>query len=144
MQQCWNKIFLPYAFPPFSLISRILKKVRQENVEQMIIITPTWQTQPWYPLLLEMTMQCPVLLTPLPDLLLDPQGNKHPLVQNRKLMLAVWKVTGNPLRWMEFQAMQPSLYPSQEDRVLLQVTNRPGISGLAGVLGKKLIHFVHL
>ena len=39
--------------------------------------------------------------------------------------------------------MQPSLYPSQEDRFLLQVTNRPGKSGLAGVLGKKLIHFVH-
>ena len=44
----------------------------------------------------------------------------------------------------EFLARQPSLYPNQEDQVLLQVTNRPGISGLAGVLGKKLIHFVHL
>ena len=89
-------------------------------------------------------MQCPVLLTPLSDLLLDPQGNKHPLVQNRKLMLAAWKVTGSPLRWNEFQAMQPSLYPNQEDRVLLQVTNQPGVSGLASVFGKKLIHFVHL
>ena len=118
--------------------------MRQEKVKQLIIITPTWQIQPWYPLLLEISMQCLVLFTPQPDLLLDPQGNKHPLVQNRKLMLATWKVTGNPLRWKEFQAMQPSLYPSQEDRVLLQVTNRPGISGLAGVLGKKLIHFVHL
>ena len=61
---------------------------------------------------------------------------KHPLVQNRKLMLAAWEVTGNLLRWKEFQVTQPNLYPSQEDRVLLQVTNRPGISGLAGVLGK--------
>ena len=51
-------------------------------------------------------------------------------------MLAAWKVTGNPLRWKEFQAMQPNLCPSQEDRVLLQVTNRPGINGLTGVLGK--------
>ena len=89
-------------------------------------------------------MQCPLLLRPLPDLLLDPQGNKHPLIENRKLMLADWKVTGNSLRWKEFQAMQPNLYPSQEDRIPLQVTNRPGISELAGVLGKKLIHFMHL
>ena len=44
----------------------------------------------------------------------------------------------------EFQAMQPHLYPSQEDRVLSQVTNQPGISGPAGMLGKRLIHFVHL
>ena len=135
MQQCWNKMF-PYAFPPFSLISRILKKVRQEKVEQMITVTTTWQTQPWYPLLLEMLMQCSLLLTPLPDLLFDPQGNKHPLAQNRKPMLAAWKVTGNPLRWKEYQAMQPNLYLNQEDWVLLQVTNWPGISGLAGALGK--------
>ena len=102
----------------------------------MIIVTPTWKTQPWYPLLLDMSMQCPLLLTPLPDLLLDSQRNKHLFVQNRKLMLATWKVTGNPLRWKKFQAMQPNLYPSQEYRVLSQVTDRPGISGLADVLGK--------
>ena len=52
-------------FPPLSLINRILKKVRQGKVEQMIIVTPTWQTQPWYPLLLERSMRCPLLLTPL-------------------------------------------------------------------------------
>ena len=125
-----------HMLPPFNLISRILKKVRQEKIEQIIIVTPTWQTQPWYPLLLELSMQWPLLMTPLPDLLLDAQGNKHPFVQNRTLMLVAWKVTENPLRWKEFQPMQPSLYPSQEDQVLLQVTNRPGISGLAGVLGK--------
>ena len=58
------------------------------------------------------------------------------MIQNRKLMLAVWKVTGDPLRWKEFQAMQSNLDPSQEDRILFQVTNWPGISELAGVLGK--------
>ena len=109
-----------------------------------MIVTPTLRTQPCYPLLLKMSLQCLLLLTPLSDLLLDPQGNKHPLVQNRKLMLAAWKVTENPLRWKEFHAMQPNLYPSQEERVLSQVTNRPGISGLASELGKKLVHFVHL
>ena len=36
-------------------------------------------------------------------------------------MLAACKVTGNPLRWKEFQAMQPSLNLGQEDRALLQV-----------------------
>ena len=61
---------------------------------------------------------------------------KYLLIPNRRLMLLAWKVTGNPLRWKEFQAMQPNLYPSQEYRVLSQVTNRPGISGLADVLGK--------
>ena len=39
--------------------------------------------------------------------------------------------------------VQSSLYFSQEDRVLMHVINRAGISELVGVLGK-LIHFVHL
>ena len=43
----------------------------------------------------------PTVVT-LPYLLLHVQGNKPPLFQNRKLMLAVWKVTGNHLRWEEF------------------------------------------
>ena len=54
IRQCWNKMFF-ICFSLFGLISRIMKMVRQENVEQ-IIVTPTWQTQPWYPLLLEMSM----------------------------------------------------------------------------------------
>ena len=48
-------------------------------------------------------------------------------------MLEAWKVIGNSLRLKEFQAMQSNLYPSHEDQVVLQVTNWPRISGLAGV-----------
>ena len=55
--------------------------------------------------LLEMSMQFSLLLTSLSDLLLDPQGNKHPLVQNGKLMSTAWKVTGSRLRWKEVQAI---------------------------------------
>jgi len=43
MQQPWEG----FAFPPFSLISRIIKKVLIEKVEKLILITPSWQTQPW-------------------------------------------------------------------------------------------------
>ena len=40
--------------------------------------------------------------------------------------------------------MQSNTYPSQEDHVLLQVRNPLGISRVAGVLGKNLIHLVQL
>ena len=83
----------------------------------------TWQTQPYYPLLFEISMQHSLLLTPLSDLLLDPQG-KTLFSLKRKLILATWEVKGNPVRWNEIHAMQPRLYPRQEDQVLLQVRNR--------------------
>ena len=45
MQQDWSKMF-DCAFPPFSLIGRVINKVLQENVETTILVTPIWQTQP--------------------------------------------------------------------------------------------------
>ena len=40
--------------------------------------------------------------------------------------------------------MQPNLSPRSGNQVLLQVTNRPGTSELAGVVNNKLIQFVRL
>ena len=37
----WNKC-LPYVFPPFSMISRMLLKIKQECVPLLILITPVW------------------------------------------------------------------------------------------------------
>ena len=36
-----------------------------------------------------------------------------------------------PWKWKEFQAMQLNLSPCPGDKVQLQVTNRPGTSGLS-------------
>ena len=44
MQQDWEKMFA-FTLPPFSLIGRVINKVLRENVEGMILVTPTWQIQ---------------------------------------------------------------------------------------------------
>ena len=61
MIQNW-KIGLPYAFPTFSMISRVLLKTKQECVPLLILIAPVWRTQPWYPELLNLCAREPVLL----------------------------------------------------------------------------------
>ena len=45
--------FLGYAFPPFNLIGRVLRKVESEKCE-LVIVVPEWKTQYWYSKLLEM------------------------------------------------------------------------------------------
>ena len=55
LQQKWTHMF-PYAFPPFSLIRKVLRKIQEDRVTA-ILITPTWQSQPWYPWLLKMTIK---------------------------------------------------------------------------------------
>ena len=41
----WNKIFF-YAFPPFSLLSRMLQKIMREKATGIVIV-PWWPAQPW-------------------------------------------------------------------------------------------------
>lgn len=140
MQQVWPEGLL-YAFPPFSLISRVLHKVRRDRFLHMIIITPAWHSQPWYPQLLEMSIQNPILLPKRKDLLRNPSGKTHPLTTNNSLRLVTWKVSGRDYRTHEYQNQLQSLSQDVEESLQWGVLNRPGESGLAGVLRKKLIPF---
>ena len=88
MYQSWTKMF-PYAFPSFSLIPRVLSKLRKEGTT-MILVAPAWQSQAWYSVLLSMCIHNPFLVLHRKDLLLDPLGRPHPLVVNQTLRLAAW------------------------------------------------------
>ena len=88
----WNG-FLGYAFPPICLIGRCLAKERAEHTN-LIIITPTWQGQPWYATLLQMITENPILLPEMNNLLTGPMGEFHPMVQTGAMKLAAWKVSG--------------------------------------------------
>ena len=59
----WDK-GLMYAFPPFSLIGRVLQKVVRDQTT-LILIAPLWQTQGWYSTILQLSVRNPILL---PDL----------------------------------------------------------------------------
>ena len=141
MQQDWNNS-LGYAFPPFCMITRVLNKVLLDQVEQMIIVTPTWQTQPWYSLLLQLCIHQPVLLPNWQNILLSPKKEKHPLIKNKTLRLAAWLISGRNCKRQEFLRQQPRLSQIPEDQAHYLVTNRPGVSGLAGVVADRLIHFI--
>ena len=39
-----------YIFPPFSIIGRVMKKIRMEGTQCMLIV-PDWPSQVWYPLI---------------------------------------------------------------------------------------------
>ena len=140
LQQNWYHKSL-YAFSPFALIHKELKKVEEEKVSSLIIVTPTWQTQSWYPELLRLSVRNPIILLLKDDLLKGPQNQHHPLIQNRTIQLAVWVVSESVWQRKEYQKGRHTLLSHQEEKVLSQLTHRPGISRLAGVLNKTLIQF---
>ena len=139
----WSKL-KGYSFPPFSMICRCLAKIRKDQAT-IVMITPTWHTQAWYPVLLEMSCRQPVLLPPLKDILLSPGQQPHPLALQGSLQLAAWMVSGKTSLQKEFQSKLLSYSaPTPGARELRALTIAPGHSGVAGVIREKLIHFAPL
>ena len=133
-----------YSFPPFSMICRCLAKIRKDQAT-IVLITPTWHTQAWYPVLLEMSCRQPILLPPLSNLLLSPNLQPHPLVLQGHLSLAAWMVTGKTCLQTEFQSKLPNFSaPTLGEQARQELTTAPGNSGVGGVVRGKLIHFAPL
>ena len=44
----WKKWFF-YAFTPFSVILRVLRKIKRERANGIVVV-PYWEAQPWFPL----------------------------------------------------------------------------------------------
>jgi len=132
-----------YAFPPFNLISKCLRKVTNEAVS-LFLICPVWPAQACYPYLLDLLVSNPVLLPCHQDLLKDPLGNRHPLVENGSLVLAGWKVSGVTSHQKEYQSTLQTFSCLPKERQQGLSTSPAGQSGIAGVIHDKLIPFVHL
>ena len=134
MLQDWSQDYL-YAFPLFCLMSRILHRVGQERTPSMLLITPTWHTQPWYPSLLQISVEIPVVLPRTNSLLKDPLRKKHPFVNNKTLRLAAWKISGRDYLCQGFRKHLLVLLLTQGEVHLQEIKNWPG------VIGYKLIQF---
>ena len=88
----WAKLKF-YAFPPFSVIAAVLKKI-QEDKATGICVLPNWPTQAWFPKAMKMTVQEPVVLEASKTLLHLPSQPTalHPL--HKKLTLLVCHLSG--------------------------------------------------
>ena len=95
----WSK-FDFYAFPPFSIIGSVIRKIIHDGATG-IIITPLWPTQYWFPQLGDHIIHAPVLLPKKKNLLSLPNNKTHPLFPN--LQLVAMLISGNPWKVRDFQ-----------------------------------------
>ena len=135
----WGQI-LGYAFPPFALIGRCVRQLRSQKVDQLVLVAPVWPTQPWYPLLLQMCVEPPLLFPMFPQLL--TKGSQlHPL---GNIQLAGWKLSASIIKQQTFQQKLETFCWLPGDKTPVAPMPLPGISGYAGVVNGKLIQFQHL
>ena len=136
----WHGRGLLYLFPPFCMVAKCLAKIQAEKVTA-ILITPTWQAQPFYPRLLQMSVENPILLPHMSNLLLGPRGEEHPLVGLGSLTLAAWKVSGEMSDVLGYQRRQSHCFKESWRQERKQLMLAPGRSGAAGVTSGVWIQF---
>ena len=74
-----------YAFLPCSLIGAVLAKIRQEQCSGIMVI-PWWKTQVWFPMMVKLLVNFPVLLPPNILTLPWKKSVQHPLYPKMKLL----------------------------------------------------------
>ena len=58
----WSNLYF-YSCPSFSLIGAVLTKIKQEQCSG-IMVMPWWKTQVWFPMMVKLLVNFPVLLPP--------------------------------------------------------------------------------
>ncbi len=132
-----------YAFPPFSLLTKVLQKVG-EDVAEGILIMPMWSTQPWYSVAMQMLIDHPRILPQMHQLLyLKHKVDKvHPLQQ--KLKLLACHLSGDHSRVKAFQNKLPTSSLNHGERGPSSSTKHTSTSGQFSVVKGKFIHFLPL
>ena len=101
-----------YANPPWNLVGRVLNKVRQQKVT-LVLIAPVWKSQPWYPALLEMMVDFPILLPQRKNTVNPTHPGCAPEVIPQ---LAAWRISGDATKTKRFQKRAQSCSLPPGDR----------------------------
>ena len=120
-------------FSHFCTYRKGFQKVNQDQC-LILIITPAWSGQPWFPELLKMSVKSPLLLPALKDLLKDPAGKLNPPVIQNSLRLMAWKISGRTYLQKEYQQGIPTLSQTIGEHLKSSIASQLGRSGVAGVL----------
>lgn len=121
-----------YSFPPFSLIPFCLSKLILDQAET-VLVTPYWPSQSWFPSLMSMAIDVPLLLLPGPYLLTSPMGVCHPLLMADSMRLIAWKLSGVVSVAKAFRQLLLSSCWVQLEPIHTLHTSPPGSLGEIGV-----------
>ena len=88
--QSWD-VLQAYAFPPLSVIPRVLAKLRESCGTELTLVAPYWPQRSWFPDLLHLLLEPPVVFPERPDLLRLPRSRE--LYQGlHRLRLHAWRL----------------------------------------------------
>ena len=130
-----------YAFPPFGMIPRALRKLLGDGGPALMIL-PLWPPQVWFPTALPMLAACPVLLPRCPLVLPHQPTVSHP--RARVLVLTAMVLSGRRSHIVAFRQRWPSFSCSPGELVVGHYMGRVSGAGCRFVSAGKWILFNNL
>ena len=95
-----------YANPPWGLIGRVLSQA-QEQLADLVLVAPVWKGQIWYPTLLGMLIDYPLLIPHIDNLMVQVhQGGGMDIAPQ----LAVWHISGDVMKQKHFHKRLQTSY----------------------------------
>jgi len=75
--QSWSQ-FQGFANPPWYLLLPTLAKIQREKA-RVVVVAPLWRTQPWYPFLLLLLIEIPLLIPNQKNIVILPTQQEFQL-----------------------------------------------------------------
>ena len=113
--QDWSNRFL-YAYPPTKVIRRVLSKFVSSRESEMILITPMWPNQQWFPDLMMSLTDHPRPLPKWPNLLVQPHRPRVTCVSLDRLSLTAWRLSSSLRKTRVFQSKLQREWPTTSGR----------------------------
>lgn len=132
-----------YAFPPFSMLGRVVQKMITEEARG-ILIAPLWTTQAWFSLLLRHIVAQPVILPPPQDILTLPTNMLNVRYPLPKVKLFACQLSGKASDAEAFRSRHRKLFCGRGETQHKNNTLRTSGVGVTFAVKGTWIHFLDL
>ena len=121
-----------YAYPPTILIPQVLRKVEESDC-LILLIAPNWPNQAWFPVLLNLLVEFPLVLPTHRRLLRQPQSNVYHTKPDA-LKLHAWLLSRNDYLRRDFLLRLRRWPPSLSENHPFPCTNHISIHSWIGAI----------
>ena len=121
-----------YLFPPIPLIDRVLDKFTQDNVTNGLLICPYWPTKPWFPRLLDMLIDFPLVFS-------EACITDHSQMLTKNCHFLGWPIGSSNAQKLAFRSKLQELPSKVSPKIPWLDIKNAGVNSVVGVVKGKLI-----
>ena len=129
-----------YMCPRFPLLSKVIQKLGSTQTAELILTAPWWPSQSWFPHLLRLCVEHPLVFPYRRDVL-SQQDQKY-VSDGKSYHLHAWRLSCDTIKQQVFQTRSLGSQQLLEGSQPIACTTIGGFASLDGPQGMGLIHLI--